>query len=187
MLIKQPHSPPKLSINCVDWINECPLIYDRKRQIKDKYLMHCFITIKAQTWIKLALHLRACKINSKYIKELNGVSLVAQWLRIHLPMQGTRVRALVQEDPTCHRATKPVCHNYWSPHTTTTEACMPRAGALQQEKPLQWEACALQRRVAPARHNLRKPTHSNKDPTQPKILKNKINKIIWPFKKRIKW
>ena len=41
-----------------------------------------------------------------------GTSLVAQWLRIHLPMQGTRVRALVQEDPTCRGATKPVCHNY---------------------------------------------------------------------------
>ena len=25
---------------------------------------------------------------------------------------GSQVRALVQEDPTCHRATKPVCHNY---------------------------------------------------------------------------
>ena len=41
-----------------------------------------------------------------------GTSLVAQWLRIRLLMQGTRVRALVQEDPTCHGATKPVCHNY---------------------------------------------------------------------------
>ena len=30
-----------------------------------------------------------------------GASLVAQWLRICLPMQGTRVRALGQEDPTC--------------------------------------------------------------------------------------
>ena len=39
-------------------------------------------------------------------------SLVAQWLRIHLPMQGTQVRALVQEDPTCQGATKPTCHNY---------------------------------------------------------------------------
>ena len=38
------------------------------------------------------------------------------WLRIHLPMQGTWVRALVREDPTCRRAMKPVCHNYWSPH-----------------------------------------------------------------------
>ena len=35
-------------------------------------------------------------------------SLVAQWLRIRLPMQGTRVRALVWEDSTC-------------PCTTTTE------------------------------------------------------------------
>ena len=41
-----------------------------------------------------------------------GASLVVQWLRICLPMQGTRVRALVWEDPTCRRATRPVSHNY---------------------------------------------------------------------------
>ena len=29
-------------------------------------------------------------------------------------MQGTRVRALVREDPTCCGATKPVRHNYWA-------------------------------------------------------------------------
>ena len=45
-------------------------------------------------------------------KVVMGTSLVAQWLRIHLPMQGTQVQALVQEDPTCHGATKTVCHNY---------------------------------------------------------------------------
>ena len=39
-------------------------------------------------------------------------SLVAQWLSICLPMQGTRVRALVWEDPTCRGATRPVSHNY---------------------------------------------------------------------------
>ena len=39
-------------------------------------------------------------------------SLVAQWLRICLPMQGTRVRAPVREDPTCCGATKPVSHNH---------------------------------------------------------------------------
>ena len=39
-------------------------------------------------------------------------SLVAQWLRICLLMQGTRVRALVWEDPTCRGATRPVSHNY---------------------------------------------------------------------------
>ena len=43
-----------------------------------------------------------------------GTSPVAQWLRIHLPMQGTRVRALVWENPTCRRATKPVRHSYWA-------------------------------------------------------------------------
>ena len=43
---------------------------------------------------------------TKKFKE--GTSLVAQWLRIRLPMQGTRVRALVREDPTGHGATKPV-------------------------------------------------------------------------------
>ena len=37
-------------------------------------------------------------------------SLVVQWLRICLTMQGTWVQALVQEDPTCHGATKPMHH-----------------------------------------------------------------------------
>ena len=45
-------------------------------------------------------------------KQEYRTSLVVQWLRICLPMQGAWVRALVQEDPTCRGATKPVCHNY---------------------------------------------------------------------------
>ena len=45
-------------------------------------------------------------------KNQKRTSLVAQWLRIRLPMQGTRVGALVQEDPTCRGATTPVRHNY---------------------------------------------------------------------------
>ena len=47
------------------------------------------------------------------IKNLpTGASLVAQWLRICLLMQETRVRALVWEDPICHGAAGPVSHNY---------------------------------------------------------------------------
>lgn len=42
-------------------------------------------------------------------------------VRIGLPRQGTRVPSLAGEDPTGHRATKPVHHGYW--------ACMPRAHA----------------------------------------------------------
>ena len=45
-------------------------------------------------------------------KNLIGTSLVAQWLGIRLPVQGTRVQALVQEDPTCRGATEPVRHKY---------------------------------------------------------------------------
>ena len=51
------------------------------------------------------------KIKLKKKKRI-GASLVAQWLRICLPIQGTRVRALVWEDPTCHGATGPMNHNY---------------------------------------------------------------------------
>ena len=40
-----------------------------------------------------------------------------------------------------------------SPHATTTEAHMPGTCDLQQEKPLQWEACTPQQRVALARRN----------------------------------
>ena len=46
------------------------------------------------------------------IKLHSRTSLVAQWLRTPLPMQGTWVPALVQEYPTCRGATKPVHHNY---------------------------------------------------------------------------
>ena len=128
----------------------------------------------------------------------NGASLAVQWLGVCLPVQGARVRALVQEDPAWHGAAGPVRHNYWacalepvshnywarapqllsllsrarephllSLHATTTEAHAPGACALQQERPPQWEACAPQQRVAPARCSWRGPTHS-KDPTQPK-------------------
>ena len=38
-------------------------------------------------------------------------SLLAQWLRIHLPMQGTQVQTLLQEDPPCRRAAKPAHHS----------------------------------------------------------------------------
>ena len=50
----------------------------------------------------------------------------------------------------CSRAREP---QLLSLRATTTEARTPRACAPQQEKPPQWEACALQQRVAPARRN----------------------------------
>ena len=52
------------------------------------------------------------KVSNMLLKNALGASLVAQWLRVCLPMQGTRVRALVWGDPTCCEATRPVSHNY---------------------------------------------------------------------------
>ena len=46
------------------------------------------------------------------LKEYTRTSLVVQWIGTHLPVQGTQVRSLVWEDPTCPGATEPVCHNY---------------------------------------------------------------------------
>ena len=46
----------------------------------------------------------------------SGTSLVVQWLRILLPMQGTQVQSLVQ-DPTCHGASKTVPQRKRNPST----------------------------------------------------------------------
>ena len=58
----------------------------------------------SEVWAQITAHFQTCP----------GASLVAQQLRIRLPVQGTRVRALVWEDPAEQRrgATKPVRHNY---------------------------------------------------------------------------
>ena len=77
------------------------------------------------------------------LKKLSyGASPVAQWLRICLLMQGTRVWALVWEDPTCRGTAGPVSHNCW--------ACASGACAPQREGPRWWEARAPRWRVAPA-------------------------------------
>ena len=80
-------------------------------------------------------------------------SLLAQWLRICLVMQGTWVQSLVWEDPTCCTATK-LCTTtielvLWRLRVAITEPHPPRAGALQLEKQPQWEALTLQLQPSP--------------------------------------
>ena len=100
-----------------------------------------------------------------------GASLVTQWLKkkSHLPMQEKQVQSLIWEDPTCHRATKPMGHNYW--------ACALEPRNHNYWAPLHhkyWSLCTLEIvlcnkrshhnemptpcgcRVAPALHNQRK-------------------------------
>ena len=68
-----------------------------------------------------------------------GTSLVAQWLRVHLPVQGTWIWSLVQEDSTRHGPTKsmghnyractlePLSRNYWSPYALEPVCCNRRS------------------------------------------------------------
>ena len=87
-----------------------------------------FNTSKPQWTAKKLLCLLSRAIwEMHFLKGCGRASLVAQWLRVRLPLQGTRVRALVWEDPTCRGATRPVSHNYW--------ACASGACAPQQERP----------------------------------------------------
>ncbi|KAJ8790493.1 hypothetical protein J1605_004466 [Eschrichtius robustus] len=70
---------------------------------------------------------------AKHLKCTNRASLVAQWLRICLPMQGTRVRALVWEDPRSHvprsswaREPQLLSLRVWSLCSATREAAILR-------------------------------------------------------------
>ena len=92
--------------------------------------LDCF---KLKDFIPLSGHTRRgyCPEGQNYFASIfawgkttkEGASLVVQWLRIHLPMQRTQVRSLVQEDPTCCGANKPMCCNYWSPHALEPTLC----------------------------------------------------------------
>ena len=68
---------------------------------------------------------------SRTLKKSFRASLVVQWIGFCLPIQGTSVRSVVQEDSTCLGATKPVSSNY------CTEARAHKSRVTQQEKPPQ--------------------------------------------------
>ena len=70
-------------------------------------------------------------------------ALVAQWIRIHLPMQGTQVRSLVWDDSTCCGTTTPEgrndCVHALGPVSCNYWACVP-----QRVKPTCLRAHVLQ-------------------------------------------
>ena len=85
---------------------------DEKSESEIKKTLPFTIATKRIKYLGINLPKKTKDLYAENCKTLMRASLVAQWLRICLPMQGTRVRALVWEDPTCHGATRPVSHNY---------------------------------------------------------------------------
>ena len=74
-----------------------------------------FPVMTASSRLNKKYELLSCLLNRIAMltqNELPGTSLVAQWLGIHMPVQGTQVRCLVREDATCLGVTQPVRHNY---------------------------------------------------------------------------
>ena len=60
----------------------------------------------------LVLKEEECHLEDSVFLFFNRTSLVVQRLGVLLPMQGTWVQSLVQEDSTGHGETKSACHNY---------------------------------------------------------------------------
>ena len=93
-------------------------INNRKKMGKFRNLWKLNNTLLSNQWInkeitrEIRKYLETNEKENITYKSLWRTSLVVQWLRICLPMQGTRVQSPVREDPTCHGATKPMHHNY---------------------------------------------------------------------------
>ena len=98
---------------------------------------HCLLGPVLSIWLTLVSTAPTETLRRKYW------DFPSIWLRIHQPVHGTQVWSLVQEDYTCHRATKPMSHSCW-------------AHALQWEKSRQREAYALQLDSSPHSPQLEK-------------------------------
>ena len=91
---------------------------------------------------------------------------MVQWLGVCLPVQGDVGSGPGLGGSHVPRSSWARAPQLLSLRATTTEARAPRACALKQERPPQWEARILQWGVAPARRNWRKHARNNEDPTQ---------------------
>ena len=104
-------------------------------------------------------------------------SLVAQWMRLCLPMQETQVRSLVWEDPICHGATKLMCHHSRACNSRDCKLQLPsrlQVATTQSECNYQSPHCSeksahYKEEWPPLAATRESPCKSNEDPAQPKI------------------
>ena len=123
------------------------------------------------------------KMKKKMEKKMKQGFLGGSVVKNSPGMQMTWFWFLIREDPTHHRATMPVHHNYWvcalEPRSRDYWAHVPqllrpvcpRARALQKGRPSRWEACTWQLESSLHLQQLDKSPCSNKDLAWPKINK----------------
>ena len=95
-LPKNPPNPTEHSCTPIDWlgfISTCLYVLRRS---------HFVLTL-----ITVLLQIHKKKKKKMTTKQGLRASLVAQWIRISLPVQESWVRSLIWEDPTCCRGTCP--------------------------------------------------------------------------------
>ena len=91
-------------------------------------------------------------------QSLFWTSLVAQWIRLVLPVRGAQAGCLAWEEPQASGQLRPC---------TTAAPARPGACAPQQEKPPQGHSPHPTAQRSPAPHSKRKPARSHEDPAQP--------------------
>ena len=148
----------KKKLEALQWVN---------RLQKEALFTHSFIHLLSHPFRKHALR--------SFKKPVTGTSLVAQWIRICLPMQGTQFWSLVEEDFTGLRATELMHHNYrahvlWLLKPACLQPVLCNKRSQHSAKPTHRDG-----RVAPDHYNQGKPKQRNEDPAQPPQKDN-----YWP-------
>ena len=124
-------------------------------------------------------------------RERSWTSLMAQWMRICLPMQGTRVQSSQEDlthceeqrrsgataaEPTLYSpratATEPLCYSYWSPHAVSLCLC-PAREATAMRSP---NTATKNRPHLPQLEKSLIKKKSSEDPAQPKKKKSQAQK-----------
>ena len=133
---------------------------------------------KIQTW-GLSFKRKEKKVLLRVLKGFPGGSVVKN----PPANEGDWGSCLAPGDPTCPGATKPLGHNYKAcaqePRSRNYWSLRPRAHALQQERPPQWEALTPQLESSFHSLKLEKSPSSNEHPS---IKKTLFKKFYWSLK-----
>ena len=124
------------------WLSSC-IIYCRETELhapklpdlkKQTLVYHHFCRSGIQAWF------------SQTQSSCEGTSLVVQWLRIRLTVQGTQVQSLVWEDRTCCGATKPVPQE--SQCSARKTPLMPQRSCVPQLRPDKAKEIHIKKKVS---------------------------------------